>query len=67
MPRIEDTLFCDGCGAEVIWAPVVSGSHYFCCQDCRDGLECSCGDRMEHDDERGSVRSEQYNAISMYY
>lgn len=67
MPRIEETLFCDGCGVEVTWSPVVSGSQYCCCEDCRDGLECSCGDRMELEEERGSAQSEQFTSISMYY
>lgn len=67
MPRIENTLFCDGCGVEVIWAPVVSGNRYYCCQDCRDGLECSCGERMEFEDERSGELSEQFTAINMYY
>jgi hypothetical protein len=56
--RISDTVFCDGCGVEITWAPVRSGQHDYCCQDCADGYECSCGARMEdEDDSRGRGES----------
>ncbi len=48
--RISDTVFCDGCGVEITWAPVRSKQRDYCCQDCADGYECNCGARMEEDD-----------------
>lgn len=47
--RIQDTLWCDGCGVEVLWAPIKSGERDYCCQNCADGFECNCGARMEED------------------
>lgn len=50
--RIDDTLWCDGCGAEIYWAPVVVNRKHYCCQDCAEGRECACGTMIELDDER---------------
>lgn len=52
MARIEGTVWCDGCGVEITWAPLVVKGKDYCCKDCLDGLVCSCGERMEWDDER---------------
>lgn len=52
MSRIENSVFCDNCGVEVTWAPVIWNQLDICCEDCRDGYPCGCGDRMELDDER---------------
>jgi hypothetical protein len=49
MPRIEDTLWCDGCGVEIFGAPVILKKKYYCCKDCANGLECNCGEKMEID------------------
>jgi len=54
--RIEDTLRCDGCGVEVLWAPVKVNQLEYCCRDCADGFECNCGSRMEEDGYTRSVR-----------
>lgn len=60
MTRIEGVCFCDGCGAEITWSPVIiqppsSAGHArpseFCCHDCADGRPCRCGERQEFDDE----------------
>lgn len=48
--KIEDTIYCDGCGVEILWAPVRANQHQYCCADCRDGFECNCGARMESED-----------------
>lgn len=37
-----DLLICDGCGVEILWAPVVVGGRTFCCQDCAEGRPCRC-------------------------
>ena len=52
MVWIENNLFCDGCGVEITWAPVISGHNHYCCESCRQGLECNCGLRQELEDER---------------
>jgi hypothetical protein len=55
MIRNNQAVFCEGCGAEILWAPVIVRStsgekHDYCCELCRDGLECDCGRHMEIDD-----------------
>jgi hypothetical protein len=52
MVLIEGTLWCDGCGVEITWAPVVSGNEHYCCQNCLDGIECECALQQEMDDDR---------------
>lgn len=66
MASIENSIFCDGCGVEITWSPVVirqlkkgvglSGRrvYTFCCQACADGLPCTCAERMELEDDRRS-------------
>jgi hypothetical protein len=48
----NETVWCDGCGVEVTWGPVVVGERIYCCQDCAQGIPCECGALMEMDDER---------------
>jgi hypothetical protein len=56
MVRRTETILCDGCGVEITWSPVVSNDRLFCCVECQQGLPCTCGDRMEEEDEhRDSV------------
>lgn len=58
MSRINDTIRCDGCGIEILGAPLVVAGHYYCCQDCRDGLECDCREIVLLDeDPRAQERS----------
>ncbi len=52
MAKIDETIFCDNCGVEITWAPVVKDGHYYCCQDCFQGLVCDCRSRLEEDDDR---------------
>lgn len=59
MQRITDVIYCAGCGVEFTWAPVVSDDSYYCCRDCLDGCVCSCGERMEMDDDRRMGYSEE--------
>ena len=64
MSRIENSLFCDNCGVEITWAPkVVEGFHY-CCQDCYDGYECSCAQRVELDDDDRRGQDQPISGIS---
>lgn len=57
MARIEETVRCDGCGVEILGSPLVVAGYYYCCQDCRDGLECECAQKMEFDEDRGDMSS----------
>jgi hypothetical protein len=40
MGRIDDTVWCDGCGIEIPLAPTKRKDYKFCCQDCADSLPC---------------------------
>ena len=57
MTIIEGTIFCNNCGVEITWSPIVVKGCHFCCRDCLSQLGCECGDRMEFEDER---RQEDY-------
>ncbi len=59
----EPTVWCKGCGAEINWAPVIVDQHYFCCEDCANGLPCQCGERMEWEDDHKSKK----DAVSPIY
>jgi hypothetical protein len=52
MVLIEGTLWCDGCGVEITWAPVISGTEHYCCQSCLEGHECDCAAQQEMEDDR---------------
>jgi hypothetical protein len=52
MSRYLNTIWCDGCGAEITWSPVIKDHRDFCCDDCSSGLPCECGARQDWDDER---------------
>ena len=58
MTGIEATIWCDNCGVEILWGPIIRSQRYFCCQDCLDGLRCRCGERLEMEDERRGVESD---------
>jgi hypothetical protein len=62
MARMDDTIWCDGCGVEILWGPVVAFSREYCCRDCLDGLECKCGERMELDSRRRAGEHGQSSA-----
>lgn len=52
MTNSESVVYCDGCGIEITWSPVVEDGRRYCCKDCRDGLPCRCGERLELDEEK---------------
>ncbi len=54
MVKIENTVFCDGCGVEIPLSPVVKDQGEYCCEDCAQGYECECGKRMELDEDLGA-------------
>ena len=51
MTRSEDTLWCDGCGTEILWNPYTIRQQDFCCQDCAAGIKCKCAEIMNWDEE----------------
>lgn len=42
MSRNLNTIWCDGCGEEIIWMPLIVSEHHYCCSDCSNGLPCKC-------------------------
>ena len=57
MSRDEESIWCDGCGIEIRWRPLVVGKFVFCCTDCLHGRACDCLDRLEIEDERREGKS----------
>ena len=57
MTGIDSTFWCDSCGVEILWGPIVIERRYYCCRDCYVGLRCKCSERMEMEDERREVDS----------
>lgn len=53
MVRIEDTVWCDSCGVEITWVPLVVDERDYCCENCYKGFACECNQRMEDEDRRG--------------
>lgn len=51
MMRAEETIWCDGCGAEITWGAIVAQDRLYCCSECAQRNPCDCGFRMEIDDE----------------
>jgi len=51
MSRVDLTIWCDGCGAEIFGVPIVRAKHDFCCQACLRGFRCECctWDSLEDD------------------
>lgn len=50
---MEHHLFCDGCGVEITWAPVLSEGRRYCCALCARGGDCGCGYAVEDEEEAG--------------
>ena len=64
MVRIDETLFCDGCGVEIPLSPVIKDNSEYCCEDCAQGIKCKCGERMELDERR---RAEEDSIVETEY
>ena len=56
MSDFANTIWCAGCGAEILYSPHVVNKNDFCCQDCALGFSCKCG--------RASEREEDYREKS---
>lgn len=50
--RQDQTLWCAGCGVEIVWTPVMEAERPFCCEACQRGEACECATRMEAEEER---------------
>ena len=66
MTRYEEITWCDGCGVEITWEPVLVEGRAYCCQDCSQGFSCACGERMEIDEEQRNLGAESAPAHSGY-
>ncbi|MBN1265704.1 MAG: hypothetical protein JXA25_09440 [Anaerolineales bacterium] len=42
MKKVRDELYCSGCGAEIVGAPVLLNGQVYCCMDCAEGKPCEC-------------------------
>jgi hypothetical protein len=54
MTRYNNTVFCQKCGVEILWAPYFHNGGEYCCRDCEEQRPCHCGEYMELEDERRS-------------
>ncbi len=48
----RETVWCDGCGAEITWSAQRQARLHYCCATCFAGRPCDCGARMELESER---------------
>ena len=47
----QETLYCAGCGTEIIWSPFLLNELKFCCQDCAQSIVCKCRETMDWQNE----------------
>ena len=66
MSHIEGMIYCDGCGVEFSWSPIISGEYNYCCQDCLEGRQCGCGERLEMEENRRAGGEDQVAAPGTY-
>lgn len=52
MIQYQETIWCDGCGVEIYWAPIIVNNRKYCCEACLNGHVCRCGEHLELDEER---------------
>jgi hypothetical protein len=65
MSSIEQTVWCTGCGVEIMWVPILVERRFYCCEDCSKGLDCECGSRMEmEEDRRNGKHSPTINSLT---
>jgi hypothetical protein len=50
MASHKETIWCDGCGIEITWVPIIFNKRDYCCEDCAWGILCNCGERIEDDE-----------------
>ena len=61
MARLENTIWCDGCGVEITWIPVVHDRRDYCCQQCLAGIHCECDELVELGEDRRLQKNEPLN------
>ncbi|UCC89323.1 MAG: hypothetical protein JSV81_08445 [Anaerolineales bacterium] len=70
MASYFNRAWCDECGTEITWTPVMIDGRPYCCHDCAVGLECACANTSlpRWDDELGPfwVGSIEGNIESTY-
>jgi hypothetical protein len=66
MSRFQGTIWCDNCGVEILWAPLVKDKLDYCCRECYYGLRCDCGSRFEWEDERRTPTSSPAPSMDTY-
>jgi len=62
----EKKTWCDGCGVEITWGPLVIETRAYCCQDCTQGYTCACGERMEMEEESRDSGAETTSVYTGY-
>lgn len=65
MSEWKDTLWCTGCGVEIIGPPVMVGKQNYCCQDCSRGFECSCRSWAEQEEDRRGIKSATEEGVDL--
>jgi len=65
MVRYRDTLWCDGCGVEIRWKPIIKDQHSYCCSRCLNGEVCDCAESPE--DDQSSPTPKPGSSASMRY
>jgi hypothetical protein len=50
MSDFDETIWCTGCGVEILFTPYVKNQQHYCCQDCALGFSCDCGQAMEREE-----------------
>ncbi len=66
MTWYDEMTWCDGCGVEITWGPVLVEGRIFCCLECSKGIPCRCGERMELDEEQRAVGTTSTSTIIGY-
>jgi hypothetical protein len=59
MDPVEGTLWCEGCGVDMTWTPVLAQGKRYCCAQCAAGCPCECGYALEDEEEEGPALIEQ--------
>ena len=64
MTWYDEMTWCEGCGVEITWGPVLVEGCRYCCHDCFQDILCACGERMEIDEEQRYTK-ESYSSAEL--
>jgi hypothetical protein len=67
MVQYQETLWCDGCGSEIRWKPVLKDQRHYCCINCLQGEQCSCDDSLEDHPLDGKLSSQLISRMALIY